>query len=137
MRGYLSGVKVKDVMDPNPETIEPETPVARMVENVFRRQHRRAVPVSEDDKLLGIVTVTDVKDLSRDQWGETAVREVMTREPLYSVAPEEELSSAMKLISQHDINQLLVLEGGRLVGFLSRADILRHIQYRQELETAR
>ncbi|MFW6151241.1 MAG: site-2 protease family protein [Chloroflexota bacterium] len=136
MRGYLSGVKVKDVMDPNPETIEPETPVARMVENVFRRQHRRAVPVSEDDKLLGIVTVTDVKDLSRDQWGETAVREVMTREPLYSVAPEEELSSAMKLISQHDINQLLVLEGGRLVGFLSRADILRHIQFRQELETA-
>ncbi|MFW6151300.1 MAG: CBS domain-containing protein, partial [Chloroflexota bacterium] len=137
MRGYLSGVKVRDVMDPNPETIEPTMPVGQMVEDVFRRHRRRAVPVKHDGQLVGIVTVTDVKDLPRDTWGETQVRDIMTREPLYTVGPDDDLTSAMKLITQHDINQVLVLEKGELAGFLSRAEILRHIQFTQELGTAR
>lgn len=137
MKGYLSGVKVRDVMDPNPETIEPGMPVVQMVEDVFRRHRRRAVPVKQNGELRGIVTVTDVKDLPRERWGETEVRDIMTREPLYTVGPDDYLSSAMKLIAQHDINQVLVLEKGELVGFLSRAEILRHIQFTQELGTAR
>jgi CBS domain-containing protein len=57
----------------------------------------------------------------------------MTREPLYSVAPEDDLNSAMKLIAQHDLNQVLVLDQGQCVGILSRADIIRHLQVSQEL----
>jgi len=57
----------------------------------------------------------------------------MTREPVYSVSPEDDLSTAMRLLAQHDLNQLLVLKDGELVGMINRADIIRHLQLSQEL----
>ena len=49
------------------------------------------------------------------------------------MAPEDELNSAMKLIAQHDLNQVLVLSQGQCAGLLSRADIIRYLQLSQEL----
>ena len=40
----------------------------------------------------------------------------------------------MKLIAQHELNQVLVLQGGELVGLLNRADIIRYLQFSQGLE---
>jgi CBS domain-containing protein len=58
----------------------------------------------------------------------------MTRQPLYSVSPEDDLNVALKLIAEHDLNQLLVLEQGRCTGLLSRAEIIRYLQLAQELK---
>ncbi len=131
-REQLSGVRVKDVMKTTP-TISPDTTVAELVSNVFRREHSRAVPVCRGGKVAGIVTVTDVRELPREKWDDTAVSEIMTRESLYSVGPEDDLNSALRLITKNDINQVLVLEGDQCAGHLSRADILSYLQLSQEL----
>jgi len=133
LREQLNGIKVSEVMTTNPTGISPATTVAELVSNVFRKQHGRAVPVCQNDQVLGIVTVTDVKELPQEKWGETEVREIMTREPLYSVTPEDDLNTALRLITKHDINQLVVTQGGRCGGLLSRAEILSHLQLSQEL----
>jgi len=91
------------------------------------------VPVCQDDRLVGIVTLTDVKELAQTRWAQTPVAEIMTRQPLYHVIPDDDLNSAMRMIAQHDINQVLVLSEGRLVGLLNRADIIRHLQLSQDL----
>ncbi len=57
----------------------------------------------------------------------------MTGEPLRTVLPEDDISSAMRSIAEHDINQVLVVHQGQLVGLLNRADIIRHLQVTQEL----
>ena len=137
LREHLSGTTVKEVMDASVETISPETSVEEMAQNVFRRHHRRAVPVTRDSRLLGIVTVTDVRGLPQARWAQTPVEEIMTRSPLYSVAPDDDLNSAMRLVAQHDVNQLLVVDKGQLVGMLSRSDIIRHLHLSQELGTGR
>jgi Zn-dependent protease/CBS domain-containing protein len=133
LREQLSGVRVREVMITNPTDISPDTSVAELVSNVFRKQHGRAVPVCQNDQVLGIVTVTDVKELPQEKWEETAVREIMTREPLYSVTPEDDLNIALRLITKHDINQVLVLRDDKCAGLLSRSDILTHLQLSQEL----
>jgi Zn-dependent protease/CBS domain-containing protein len=133
LREQLSGVRVQEVMTTSPTDISPDTSVAELVSNVFRKQHGRAVPVCQNDQVLGIVTVTDVKELPREKWGETAVREIMTREPLYSVTPEDDLNTALRLITKHDINQVLVLRDDKCAGLVSRSDILAHLQLSQEL----
>jgi Zn-dependent protease/CBS domain-containing protein len=133
LREQLSGVQVKEVMTTNPTDISPDTSVAELVSNVFRKQHGRAVPVCQNAQVLGIVTVTDVKELPREKWGETAVKEIMTREPLYSVTPEDDLNTALRLIAKHDINQVLVLRDDKCAGLLSRSDILTHLHLSQEL----
>jgi CBS domain-containing protein len=107
--------------------------VAELVSNIFRRHLGRAVPVCQDDRALGMVTVTDVRELPQEKWAETTVREIMTSQPLYSVSPEDDLNTALKLITKHDINQVLVLRDGKCTGLLSRADILSHLQLSEEL----
>jgi len=133
LREHLSGVPVREVMDPNTETVSPQTPVEEVVRAIFLQGRRRAVPVCQDDRLVGIVTLTDVKELAQTKWAQTPVAEIMTRQPLYHVIPDDDLNSAMRMIAQHDINQVLVLSEGRLVGLLNRADIIRHLQLSQDL----
>ena len=133
MRQHLRGVKVRQVMDENVEAINPDTSVQKLVEDIIQRRQRRAAPVAEDGQVQGIVTVRDLKGVSQDKWRETPVGDIMTRQPLYSVGPDDELNSAIKLITSHDINQLLVMDKERLVGLLNRADVLAHLQVKQEL----
>ncbi|MFO7996059.1 MAG: site-2 protease family protein [Dehalococcoidia bacterium] len=132
-REQLSGVRVREVMTTNPTSISPDTTVSELVGNVFRRQHSRAVPVCQNDHIMGIVSVTDVKELSREKWEETPVREIMTREPLHSVSPEDDLNTALRLIAKHDVNQVLVIDNKRCAGIVTRADILNYLQLSQEL----
>jgi len=133
LREHLSGFKVRDVMYTAPEVVSPEASVEDVVWDIFRQRHRRAVPICQDGNPVGIVTITDVKELSQEKWAQTPVKEIMTRAPLYSVTPEDDLNTALKLIAQHDLNQVLVLSQGKCVGLLSRADIIRHLQFSQEL----
>jgi CBS domain-containing protein len=130
LREHLSGIKVKDVMNTQPGGIGPETTVEQVVANIFQRLHGRAVPVCDNDKLLGIVTIDDVKKLPREQWSATPVARIMTREPLYTVSPEDGLHNAFKMIAQHAINQVLVTSDGKCIGMLSRADIIAHLTLR-------
>jgi Zn-dependent protease len=134
LREQLADTKVKDIMDSELKTVDPQTSVQELVQNIMRKQYGRAVPVCSNGNVLGIVTVTDIKGLPHDKWAETPVSEIMTRQPLYSVSPEDDISSALQLITKRDINQVLILQKDKCVGLLNRADIVRHIQLSQELD---
>lgn len=133
LREALKGVSVKEVMDSNPEVVHPETPISTLVHDIFLQHGRRAAPVCSNDRIVGIMTLTDVKTIPQDQWPVTPVERVMKKEPIYYVKMEDDLSKAMQMISDNGLNQLLVLKEGRLVGLISRADIIRYLQMHQEL----
>lgn len=132
-REHLSGVRVKDVMNPSLECISPQTSVEDVVRDIFFQRGRRAVLVCQDDNLVGIVTLTDIKELPQSKWEHTSVGEIMTRLPLHTVDTGDDLNSALKLLAEHGLNQVPVLGKGRLVGLLSRADVIRYLQLSQEL----
>ena len=129
----ISGVRVAVVMDPAPQTTGPQTTVETLVREAFIRQGRRAVPVVEGGSVIGMVSVTDIKGLPPEARFDAPVSGIMTRAPLYSVSPSDDLMTALKLTEEHHVNQLIVLEGTRLAGMVRRADILRYPQLRQEL----
>ncbi len=133
MREQLKGVRVTEAIRTRPESIGPDTSVADLVTNVFRREQRRAVSVCSANQVLGIVTATDVKELPQERWAETPVKAIMTREPLYSVTSRDDLNTAMTLIAKHDINQVLVVDDNRCTGIVNRADVLNYLQLSQEL----
>ncbi len=132
MRERLSHVYVRQVLAET-ETIGPETRVSELVENIFTRKHGRAVPVCRDDRLVGIVTITDVRKVPQERWASTAVSEIMTTDPLYTVEPSDTLIKVLDLIAHHDINQVIVKDGSNCAGLLGRADLIRYLQYSQEL----
>ena len=128
----VRGVPVRDVMEVNPATIGPETTISDAVYEHFVRRGTRSLLVCEGDKLLGIMSLTDVKGIPRDQWGGVKVREGMTSVPLKQVGPEDDLSEALALLGQHAIHQAPVVDGGRVVGLLSRAHIIRYLHSRRD-----
>ncbi len=133
MRETLRGVHVRDVMDPTPACIGSETPVSDVVQQTFFQAGYRAAPICQGDKLDGIVTITDVKKIPQEKWTTTPVSQIMTREPLYTVNEDDDLGAAIRLLSAHDLNQLIVLKEGRLAGLLNRSHVIRYLQLRQEL----
>ena len=129
----LSHIKVKELLNPNFETISPEATVQEMMMNILRKQQGRAVPVCRDGQLAGIITITDVKKVPPEEWVVTTVKQIMTGGPLYTVSPEDNLNTAMTLIAKHDINQVLIRDQDKCAGLLTRADIIRFIQMSQEM----
>ena len=83
---------------------------------------------------MGLVTVTNIRELPQEKWATTPAEAIMTRPPLRCVSPDDDLSKAMQMIAEFDVNQVMVCgKGPRLIGILSRADIIRHLQFAQEL----
>ena len=133
LREQLSGVKVRDAMVQYHETISPRATVDELVKGILGQRFGRAVPVCDGATTVGIVTISDVKGVPQEKWPITPVEQVMTKGPLHSVEPEDDLNQAMKLIAQHDLNQVLVMNDGQCAGLLSRAEIIRYLQLTQEL----
>ncbi|MEK7873057.1 MAG: site-2 protease family protein, partial [Chloroflexota bacterium] len=132
-REAFRGVRVALLMGGTPETVTPDVPVDELVHSRFLAGGRRALPVLRDGRLEGIVTVTDVKRVQRDAWASTRVGDIMTRAPLHTVRPDSEMAEALGLMAEKDLNQVPVVKDGALVGLLSRADIIRYLQYRSDL----
>ena len=97
----------------------------------------RCYPVMSGQQLLGLVTLTDVQRLEREQWPETTVFHVMTPfEKLHTVAPEDEALQVLQLMSEKDVNQVPVVDGRLFIGMVSRGDVMRLIQVRRAVATS-
>ena len=127
----FAGVRVAEVMSSGAVTVEPGLTIARLVDEYVMARHLRGVPVMLGDRLLGIITITDVKHVPREDWGTTYISEAMTRaEALKTVRTTDELTTALRLLGAGQFHQLPVLDGsGALVGMLSRADIIFYLQH--------
>ncbi len=127
------GIRVRDVMDAYPRVVPPSMTIRQLVRDHILREGIRAFPVVEDDHLVGIVTVTDIRNLPEEEWESRPVGAVMTRTPLRTVGPDADLAAAVELMAATGLNQLPVVVDGRLVGMVSRATVFRLLQVRREL----
>jgi Zn-dependent protease/CBS domain-containing protein len=137
VRSALDGVPVTSVMDPTPEAIPLTLSVRDFVLEHALRRGQRALPVVEDGRLAGIVSITDAKHLGQEAWATTPVSAVMTRMPLKTLAPEADLTAALELMVANGIHQIPIETNGVLVGMLSRSDVMRHLQLGGELQLRR
>lgn len=130
----FQNVDVDDVMRRNVVTTDPEATLDSVVHGHLLQQGTRAVPVIDDGQLVGLLTVSDIRYFPPDQWPVIKVWRAMTAvAKLDSVTPNTALMDAIDLMNQHGHNQLPVTENGSLEGLLSRADVLKFLQVRQEL----
>jgi Zn-dependent protease len=125
----LEGVPVSRLMHTEPKAVPPHATVGQLVYDHIMGTDERSFPVIEGDSLLGLVCLEDVKKIPRDQWDTTYVRDIMTpATDLDTVSPRDEASSALQKLGLRDVNQMPVMQDGRLVGMLRRADIVRWLQ---------
>lgn len=130
----LSGVRVDSLMDPNPIVVEPSVSLAAVVDDYVLARNARGLPVVEDNRLIGIITLTDIRESPRDDWAHLTVRDRMTpRHALVVTTPDAPLSTALQEMAEREIHQIPVVRDDQLVGLLTRNTVIRFIQLRQEL----
>jgi CBS domain-containing protein len=92
--------------------------------------------MTEGGALLGLVTLTDVRQVNQDAWDTTTVYRIMTpTNKLHALSPKDDALQAFRLMTEHDIHQLPVLDNDSLIGFVTRADVMRLLQTRSEMRS--
>jgi Zn-dependent protease/predicted transcriptional regulator len=125
----LEGVSVERVMRANPPTVPPDCQISSLVEDHVMGTDDHAFPVVDNGQLLGMVTLEDVRALSRDEWQRTTVRDIMTPvDQLVTVDVQDDMSDALDKLQGRDVGQLPVLRDGQLAGLLRRRDIIKWLQ---------
>jgi CBS domain-containing protein len=122
----LDGILVSDIMSSPVRTVTRDMTLQQLKELMFQEKHR-GYPVMADESLEGIVTLTDLQNVPEAQRALTPVSKVMARK-LYVISPRDEASTAMKMMNEMGIRRLPVMENGRLLGIVSREDLVRAIE---------
>jgi Zn-dependent protease/predicted transcriptional regulator len=137
VRRTFEGIRVRQLMEPNPVTISAYSTLEELVDRYMLGRNLRGLPVVDEGVLAGIITLNDIKDTPREQWGHYRVLDRMTsRDRLVTAHPDTDLDTVLQLMSERDFHQIPVLENGAVVGLLTRGQIIRFLQLRQSLPQA-
>ena len=115
---------VRDAMTADPRSIGASASVVEAA-RLMREQHIGSLPVTEDDRLVGMITDRDIttRVVAESAVPETtSVGDVYSRD-LISVEPNSDLDEALRLMARHQVRRLPVVENDRLVGMIAQADI--------------
>jgi Zn-dependent protease/predicted transcriptional regulator len=131
----LTGVRVGDIMTRGALTVPPEMTVQQLVSDYFLVHPHEGYPVMKDGRLLGLVTLQSARAVPKDQRiNETVAQAMVSSERAPTVHPDESALDALQRMAREKVEMMLVTEGGQLIGVVTRSDLMKTIQTRQELE---
>ena len=134
VQDILEDIPVRRMMYSKVPIVSGNISVDTLIDNYLLKSDNRAFIVYDDDKMVGLVTIDDVRKVSPQSRKLTIVRDVMTpSEKMIVIAPEEEASEAFYRLQSADIRQLPVVQENKIVGLLRRKDIIRWLQFQSQL----
>ncbi|MGJ7923085.1 CBS domain-containing protein [Neobacillus sp. LXY-4] len=118
--------KISEIMTKNVETCS-------LLDNVFevavkmKEWNVGAIPIVDNQKLVGMITDRDIviRGVAEKHPGSSKVENIMSKE-MVTVRPDTATQEAAKIMAQHQIRRLPVVEGDRLVGIVSLGDFAVH-----------
>ena len=131
----LRGLRVKDVMSADCNTVDPNTSLEEFVHGQLLRTGGRCFLVVQDGRLLGLITPNEVRAVEPQAWPYTAVRNVMrSADKVHFISCDMPAMEALETMGREDVNQLPVMSDGRVEGIVSRAHVLQVLRSRAELK---
>lgn len=135
VRQALEGEPVRRFMNDHPITVAPDLTIDRLVDDYIYRYHYKLWPVVQDGRLLGCLTLNQIKSLPRQQWSQSRVGDlVQTCNPANSIEANRDAMDALARMQQNQKSRLMVVEDGRLVGVVSLKDLMNFLSLKVELE---
>jgi Zn-dependent protease/predicted transcriptional regulator len=133
----LSKVRVGDVMSHDCPTIDGNMNLRTFAEEHLMRTGRRCFVVLEKGNYFGLVTINELKHVRAERWPFTTVAQIaIPFERVRTVSSDTPVSEAVQLMADADVNQLPVMSNSKLLGVISRSDILQFLQTQAELKAA-
>jgi CBS-domain-containing membrane protein len=126
----MKTTKAADIMTTNVITAKKDMLLTDVIA-LLLRWHISALPVVDDeDKMIGIVSEIDLVNLTFDgNAADTTVEEIMVTD-IVSFSPNTELADLVQTFSKRHLRRVPIIDEGKVVGIISRRDILREILHR-------
>jgi len=125
----LQDVIISDIMSRPVTTVPPNQPVSQVIEMMYTSKHL-GFPVVERDTLVGMITLMDVNRTSPIDREAMQVRDIMTRDPI-TLPPAALVIDALRIMSANDIERIPIVQDDKIVGIVTRMDILKVTELRQ------
>lgn len=130
----LSRLSARALMREDFPSVPPGHSVQDVVDRTMVGEGERAVMVANDGAVLGILTVNDVRRVPRERWSETPVQGVMTpRDRIITISPDAPAIDILHLMGERGLNQVPVLDEGRMVGWVTRREVVDRVQLAETL----
>jgi Zn-dependent protease/predicted transcriptional regulator len=134
MNDMFNKICVNKFMTENVVTVEYYVSLEQLVEDYFYKYKFSMLPVVRIGEIMGIVTLDDIKKVHKSIWDETTVGSIAQKlEEDLIVSPRDTVSIAMDKAFKNGVGRVLVMEDGRLLGIVSRTDILNYIRIHGQL----
>ncbi len=117
------GLTARDIMSTPVKTVSAHLTMEEAGRIMLRYGHT-GMPVVDGQELVGIISRRDVDKARMHDLGHAPVKGFMSR-AVISVSPDTPVRELQRLMVEHEVGRLPVIEDGRLVGIVSRTDILR------------
>jgi Zn-dependent protease/predicted transcriptional regulator len=122
----LDNVPVARIMQTRFTRVDPGIRVSRLIDEHLMASGQRVFPIEQAGRFMGMVCLQDLQKSERSAWERMTAADIMTpTAQLICVSANQDAAEALALLAQHDVNQLPVLEGEKLVGLLRREDVLK------------
>ncbi|MFO7916693.1 MAG: site-2 protease family protein [Anaerolineae bacterium] len=130
-RDLLRGYPVEQVMSRDCHTVSPQLSLDMLVEHHLMGNAGRCFVVTRGERALGMLTLHNIRKVPRVDWPFTQVEDVlMPLEQLRTVDPVTPLWKALEEMTAEGVNQLPVLDDGKLKGMITREDVITFIHDR-------
>lgn len=134
----LLGHRVAQAMGTHGVTVPADLNLQELVDDHILGSGQRSFLVARGGETVGMVTLQGVRQVARSEWPTTSVAKVMLPvDRLKRVDADAELWSALQNMDRDGVNQLPVTRQGRIVGMLSREDVITFLRTLQELRPQR
>nr|WP_321350771.1 CBS domain-containing protein [uncultured Methanoregula sp.] len=125
----LQDVTVGSMMSSPVTTVAPTLPVSQVIAMMYSSKHL-GFPVIERDTLVGMITLADVNRTTPIDREAMQVRDVMTKEVI-TLPPTAPVVDALRIMSANNFGRIPVVEDGKILGIVTRTDILKVTELRQ------
>ena len=134
LKRSLRGVTVDQVMSAPVTTVPVDLTLDRLVDDYFLRHRYKSFPVEDGGRMVGLVSLGDVKAVPRDRWPAVQVVQIMQADILdHCVGLEKDAGALLGEMVSHGFGRIPVCVEGRPVGMVSRRDIMELFRIRTDL----
>jgi len=121
----LGNHRVADTMRHDYTVVNPETTLEKMVDEHILGTGQRSLIVEQNGKVVGLLTVHEIKKIPRTDWPNTTAAQVMIPfERMKRIRPDAELTDALGEMERDGVSQLPVMVDDQILGILGRDDVI-------------
>ena len=130
----LRGVSASQVMTYSYPMVPSNITVNQLIQGFVFIGGHQFFAVANESGLEGVVTLDSIKSVPQQSWGLTQVKEIMTPIDRLKVAePDQDVLSILEQMDENNVNYIPVVSGGRVIGLVTRDNLIRFLRIRSEL----